>query len=229
MVMKDKVIPRSTAARGRTANARILPLMVGQMQAQDDFLRQFFAGPAGCVHGEISGAVERKALRVKGAKDFGRSREWPRALWRVRVSGPAALAQFLDLCFQENHPRPPASQQFYVRWLDECASSQRNHCWARRLLQDHSQGVSFDFAKTGLAAQLKYLADQQLLSQLNFIIEVEEGPAQKICQRAANRGLASAHETRERNQLRATSKLAVLIVGAHDSGGSIRAVITRRV
>jgi hypothetical protein len=218
--MKDKVIPRSTAARGRTANARILPLMVGQMQAQDDFLRQFFAGPAGCVHGEISGAVERKALRVKGAKDFGRSREWPRALWRVRVSGPAALVQFLDLCFQENHPRPPASQQFYVRWLDECASSQRNHCWARRLLQDHSQGFSLDLAKTGLAAQLEYFADQQLLSQLNFVVEVEGRPAEKTCQSAAHSGFASAHVPRQRNYFKAGSLLAGLIVCAHDSGSN---------
>src|ERR1019366_639460 len=121
-----------------------------------------------------------------------------------------------------------ATQRCCVRSLNERAAAQRNHTWTRRLLQHRAQGVSFDFAKTGLAAQFKYFADQQLLSQLNFIIEVKERPAEKICQRAANRGLASAHETRERNQLRATSKLAVLIVCAHDSGGSIRAVITRR-
>ena len=204
-------------------------LIVGQMQTQDDFLRQLFDGLAGCVHGEISGAVEGKALRVKGAKDFGRSREWPRALWRVLVSGPAALVQPLDRSFQENHPRLPASQQFYVRWLDECASAQRNHGWARRLLQDHSQGFSLDFAKTGLAAQLKYFADQQLLSQFNFVVEVEGRPAEKTRQSAAHGGFASAHVPRERNQLRATSLLAGLIVCAHDNGGSIRAVITRRV
>src|ERR1019366_652299 len=106
-----KFIPRSSADRGRAAMARRSAPMVGQMQTQDDFLRQFFDGLAGCVHGEISGAVERQALSVKQAEGLGRSREWPRALWRVLVSGPAAPQQFLDLCFQENHPRPAATQQ----------------------------------------------------------------------------------------------------------------------
>ena|ERR1035438_3170099 len=104
--------------------------MVGQMQTQDDFLRQLIDGLAGRVHGELGGAVERKALSVKGAKDFGRRREWPRALWRVLVSGLAALEQFLDLSFQENDARSAATQQLRVGGLNERAAAQRNHGWS---------------------------------------------------------------------------------------------------
>ena len=93
-------------------------------------------------------------------------------------------------------------------------------------MQRRLQGFSLDFAKTGLAAQLKYFVNLQLLSQLNFVVEVKERPTEKICQSAANRGFASAHETRERNHFRAGSWLAGLIVCAHDNGGSIAAVIT---
>src|ERR1039458_6790185 len=97
-----KFIPRSSADRGRAAMARRSAPMVGQMQTQDDFLRQLIDGLAGRVHGELGGTVERKALSVKGAKDFGRRREWPRALWRVLVSGFAELEQVLDLSIVVN-------------------------------------------------------------------------------------------------------------------------------
>src|SRR5664280_3009929 len=124
-------------------------------QTQDNFLRQLFDGLAGCVHGEIGGAIERKALSVEVAEGFGRSSEWPRVLWRVLGSGLAALEQFFDCSFQKNDARSPALQQLCVDRLYERAATQRNHSRTRCLWQHRAQGGRLDFAKTGLAVQLE--------------------------------------------------------------------------
>src|SRR5271167_4752033 len=167
-----------------------------------------------------------KPPSIKRAERIGIGGQRSQVLRRGLGYNRAALEQLLDGRLQEHDPGATFSQQISIRRLDKGSAAQRYHLRGRYLLKYHPQSVSFDLAKAQLAVELKHLANEQLLPRFDFLIEINECPAKKGRQRAANAGLASAHKTGERDNRWCRRLPAELGIGEHF--GSNREVWRRR-
>ena len=93
-------------------------------------------------------------------------------------------------------------QQSDIACLDERAASQGNHSRCRYLFEQYAATSRFRFRETVTRPEPKDLANELLLLEFNFLVEIKECPAKEVRQRPANAGFARAHKAGQRDDPR---------------------------
>src|SRR5271157_5475988 len=171
-------------------------------QACGNLPRVLFGRFAGGTHRQVSAAVLGKPLSVERAESISIGSQWPQNFLRRLRPDTAALQQLLHGSIEEDDMGATLPQQVGVAGRDKSAAAQRYHHWDGRLLKYGAQGVSFDLAKVWLAVKLKNFANPQLPPEFDFLVEINECPAEKRRQRTADAGLARPHKAGQRDDPR---------------------------